>query len=171
MAKGVTSGYIPLGATLINERVAQAWTAQGPRALVMHGYTYSGHPVGCAAGLAAIAIVERENLADNARLVGEYFLQKLLALKGKHEVIGDVRGKGLMLAVELVKNRSTKEPFSPLDAYPGEISNLCVAEGVMLRTIVNKFIISPPLTFTRAHVDEVVRVFDKCLTRHPYTPA
>jgi len=168
MAKGLTSGYIPLGATLINERVAQAWTAEGPRAMVMHGYTYSGHPVGCAAGLAAIEIVERDDLPQNARLVGEYFLQKLMALKSRHEVIGDVRGKGLMIGVELVKNRATKEPFSPVDPYPGEISNLCVAEGVMLRTIVNKFVISPPLTFSRVHADEVVRVFDKCLTRHPY---
>jgi putrescine---pyruvate transaminase len=168
MAKGITSGYIPLGATLINQRIAQAWEATGPRAVVMHGYTYSGHPVGCAAGLAAIEIVEREDLAENARTVGEYFLQKLLALKDKHEVIGDVRGKGLMIGVELVKNRATREAFSPLDSYPMEISNLCVADGVMLRTIVNKFVISPPLTLTRDHVDEVVRVFDRSLTRHPY---
>jgi len=168
MAKGITSGYIPLGATLINQRIAQAWDATGPRAAVMHGYTYSGHPVGCAAGLAAIEIVERERLAENARAVGEYFLEKLRALKGKHEVIGDVRGKGLMIGVELVKNRSTKEAFSPADSYPTDISNLCVADGVMLRTIVNKFVISPPLTFTRAHVDEVVRVFDRALTQRPY---
>ncbi len=168
LAKGITSGYLPLGATLINDRVAKAWDAQGPRAVMMHGYTYSGHPVGCAAGLAAIAIVEREDLATNARNVGAYFLQKLLGLKDKHPVIGDVRGKGLMIAVELVKDRNTKEPFSPVDAYPSSISELCVANGVMLRTIVNKFIISPPLTFTRGHVDEVVGVLDRALTQQPY---
>jgi putrescine---pyruvate transaminase len=170
LAKGITSGYIPLGATLINERVAAAWEASGPRAVLMHGYTYSGHPVGCAAGLAAVEIIEKERLSENARHVGEYFLQKLSALTSRHEVIGDVRGKGLMIAVELVKNRATKEPFSPADSYPTEISNLCVAAGVMLRTIVNKFIISPPLTFTRTHTDEVVQVFDRCLTEHPYAP-
>jgi putrescine---pyruvate transaminase len=170
MAKGVTSGYIPFGATLINQRMAQAWDAAGPRAVVMHGYTYSGHPVGCAAGLAAINIAEKENLAENARTVGEYFMQKLAAIQDKHEVIGDVRGQGLMIAVELVKNRKTREPFSPIDIYPGEISNLCVSAGIMLRTIVNKFIISPPLIFTRAHVDEVVDVLDRALSRHPYKP-
>lgn len=170
LAKGVTSGYFPLGATLINERIADAWKAAGPRAVVMHGYTYSGHPVGCAAGLAAIAIVERENLPQNARQVGEYLLEALTALKARHPVIGDVRGKGLMLGIELVRNPDTREPFSPADSYPTEISNLCVDAGVMLRTVGNKFVISPPLIFTRAHADEAVRVLDECLTRHPYVP-
>jgi putrescine---pyruvate transaminase len=168
MAKGITSGYLPLGATLLNQRVAKAWEAEGPRAVMMHGYTYSGHPVGCAAGLAAIAIVEREDLATNARVVGEYFLQKLLELKDKHRVIGDVRGKGLMIAVELVKDRKTKEPFSPVDPYPTAVSDECVANGVMIRTIVNKFIISPPLTFTREHVDTVIAALDNAFKKHRY---
>ncbi|EJL27302.1 adenosylmethionine-8-amino-7-oxononanoate aminotransferase, partial [Caulobacter sp. AP07] len=167
LAKGITSGYIPLGATLINERVASAWEAQGPRAVVMHGYTYSGHPVACAAGLAAIDLTLNENLAENARVVGDYFLQKLQGLKDRHEVIGDVRGKGLMIAVELVKDRATKEPFTPLDSYPGRVSDACLDRGVMLRTIVNKFIISPPLIFTKAHVDEVVSALDDALSKTP----
>ena len=81
----------------------------------------------------------------------------------KHEVIGDVRGKGLMIAVELVKDRKTKEPFSPVDAYPMAVSDACLANGVMLRTIVNKFIISPPLTLTEAQADEIVAVLDHAL--------
>lgn len=168
LAKGVTSGYVPLGATLLNQRVADAWQAEGPRSVMMHGYTYSGHPVACAAGLAAVDLVIKENLAENARLVGDYFLTRLKTLMDKHEVIGDVRGKGLMIAVELVKNRQTKEPFTPMDSYPNEISELCVANGVMLRTIVNKFIISPPLIFTKEHADEVVRVLDYALSKKPF---
>jgi adenosylmethionine-8-amino-7-oxononanoate aminotransferase len=168
LAKGVTSGYVPLGATLLNRRVADAWQAEGPRAVMMHGYTYSGHPVACAAGLAAVDLVINENLAENARVVGDYFLAQLKGLMDKHPVIGDVRGKGLMIAVELVKDRKTKEPFAPTDAYPLEISEMCVAAGVMLRTIVNKFIISPPLIFTKEHADEVVRVLDQALTKKPY---
>ncbi|MBU9598322.1 aminotransferase class III-fold pyridoxal phosphate-dependent enzyme [Burkholderia multivorans] len=168
LAKGLTSGYVPLGATVLNDRVASAWNNEGPRSVLMHGYTYSGHPVACAAGLAAVDIVIEEDLTENARVVGDYFLGRLNELKEKHDVIGDVRGKGLMIAVELVKDRATKEPFTPADTYPGAISEACVANGVMLRTIVNKFIISPPLTFSRSHVDEVVRVLDDALTRNKY---
>lgn len=167
MAKGITSGYIPLGATLLNERIASAWEAEGPRAVVMHGYTYSGHPVGCAAGLAAIDIVMRENLTKNAGEVGGYLLEQLRKLMDRHEVVGDVRGKGFMIAVELVKDRRTKEPFSPIETYPGRVSDACLANGVMLRTIVNKFIISPPLILNKAQADEIVSVLDHALTTTP----
>lgn len=164
MAKGLTSGYVPLGATLFNERISSAWEAEGPRSVMMHGYTYSGHPVSCAAALAAIDLTLREDLAGNARDVGAYFLDRLKGLMNRHEVIGDVRGKGLMIAVELVKNRETKEPFLPTDDYPGRVSDTCVDNGVMLRTIVNKMIISPPLIFTREHADRVVEVLDHALS-------
>jgi adenosylmethionine-8-amino-7-oxononanoate aminotransferase len=169
LAKGITSGYIPLGATLLNKRVAKAWEAGGPRAVMMHGYTYSGHPVASAAAIAAIDIVVKEKLSDNARVVGDYFLSELKAMARKHRVIGDVRGKGLMIAVELVKDQKSKEPFSPLDSYPGKVSDACLAGGVMLRTIVNKFIISPPLNITREHVDMAVRALDRALTENPYS--
>jgi putrescine---pyruvate transaminase len=163
MAKGITSGYIPLGATLLNARVASAWEAEGPRSVVMHGYTYSGHPVGCAAGLAAIDLVIQENLTANAADVGAHLLKGLRGLMDRHEAIGDVRGKGLMIAVELVKDRATKEPFTPLDSYPGKVSDTCLANGVMLRTIVNKFIISPPLILTKEQADTIVTVLDHAL--------
>lgn len=167
LAKGITSGYVPLGATLLNKRVASAWEADGPRSVVMHGYTYSGHPVGCAAGLAAIDIVIRENLAGKAADVGAHLLAGLRGLMDKYEVIGDVRGKGMMIAVELVKDRETKEPFSPVETYPMAVSDNCLAHGVMLRTIVNKFIISPPLVMTKEQADEVVRVLDRALEITP----
>ena len=167
LAKGITSGYIPLGATLINERVASAWEAEGPRAVVMHGYTYSGHPVACAAGLATLDLTIREDLAGNAADVGAYLLARLRAVMDRHEVIGDVRGKGLMIAIELVHDRKTKEPFSPVDPYPGRVSDACLANGVMLRTIVNKFIISPPLILKREQADEIASVLDHALATTP----
>lgn len=170
MAKGITSGYIPLGATLLNRRVSEAWQAQGPRSVLMHGYTYSGHPVACAAAMVSIDIAVRDNLAHNAAMTGAYFLERLTALKDKHQIIGDVRGKGLMIAVEFVKDRHTKEPFAPNDALLAQISDTCLDGGVMLRTVVNKFIISPPLTFAREHVDLAVSVLDRALERHPYCP-
>lgn len=169
LAKGISSGYVPLSATLINQRVASAWERDaGFTSVYMHGYTYSGHPVSCAAGLAAIDIVLRENLAENAAVVGDYFLERLLELKSKHRAIGDVRGKGLMIAIELVKDRQTKEPFGPEEAYPLAISEGCVNSGVMLRTIVNKLIISPPLTFTKDNVDEVIEVLDRTFIANPW---
>ena len=167
LAKGVTSGYIPLGATLISEEVASAWEVEGPRSVVMHGYTYSGHPVACAAGLASIDIVLNENLAQNAKIVGDYLLAKLNKLRDKYEVIGDVRGKGLMIAVELVKDRDTKEAFGPGDAYPMAVSDKCLDNGVLLRTIVNKFILSPPLILNTAHCDQIVDALDQALDRTP----
>ncbi len=167
VAKGITSGYIPLGATLLNERVASAWEAQGPRSVVMHGYTYSGHPVACAAGLVAVDIAVREDLAGNAADVGSYLLAGLRRLMDRHEVIGDVRGKGLMIAVELVCDRTTKEAFGPTDPYPMAVSDKCLSNGVMLRTIVNKFIISPPLTLNRAQADDIVAALDDALAKTP----
>ncbi|MDN4572267.1 aspartate aminotransferase family protein [Pandoraea cepalis] len=168
LAKGLTSGYIPLSATLMNDRIASAFDSMSPHSVFMHGYTYSGHPVACAAGLASIDLVLKEKLSENSADVGEYFLSRLKSLQTRHRAIGDVRGKGLMIAIELVKNRETKEPFTPFDAYPGQISEGCVASGVMIRTIVNKLIISPPLTFTRDHVDQVVNVLDQVFSAHPF---
>jgi putrescine---pyruvate transaminase len=167
LAKGLTSGYIPLGATLFNDRVASAWNESSPRSVMMHGYTYSGHPVACAAALATLDLTIKEGFADNAKTVGEYFLKKLLPLKDKFEVIGDIRGKGLMIAIELVKDRDTKEAFAPTDSYPMKVSDMCLENGVMVRTIVNKFIISPPLIFTKQHVDQVVATIDHALESTP----
>lgn len=169
MAKGISSGYIPLSATLVNEKIDHAFkNSDSPLAVYMHGLTYSGHPVATAAGIASVNLTLKENLPENARVVGSYFLEKLLTLKEKHKAIGDIRGKGLMIAIELVKDRTTREPFGPTDAYPNAISEGCVDNGVMIRCIVNKLIISPPLIFTKAHVDEVVRVLDLVFTKHPY---
>ncbi|MFA7440188.1 MAG: aminotransferase class III-fold pyridoxal phosphate-dependent enzyme [Sphingomonadaceae bacterium] len=158
--KGISGGYSPLSATLLSERVASAWDTQSEHSFVASGYTHSGNPVSCAAGVAALDIVVRENLVENARVVGDYFLQELKPLIDRHETVGDVRGKGLMLTVEMVKNKETKEAFGHEDSYPSDISRFCTKNGVSLRQAGHKFIISPPLTFTRDHVDEVVQVLD-----------
>lgn len=155
IAKAITSGYVPLGATVVNERVAQAWDQPHPLAGIMHGYTYSGHPVACAAALACLDIVEREDLPGNAAQVGAYFLTRLEELR-EYEFVGDVRGKGLMLCVELVKDKKTKMPFQPADAYPARLYRSVLARGAMVRIAAGKLILSPPLVFTRAHVDEAM---------------
>lgn len=166
MAKGITSGYLPLGATLLNKKVTQAWDADSPFAVFMQGYTYSGHPMACAAGIAAIELTLKEDLAGNADCVGTYFINKMHAELSGYKAVGDIRGKGLMAAIELVKDRTTKEPFTPTDAYPNLISDYCLENGLMLRCIVNKLIISPPLIFTKDHADQVVKILKNAFETH-----
>ena len=129
----------------------------------MHGYTYSGHPLACAAANANLEIVERENLPQNAAKVGGYFLEQLKTLKEKHASIGDVRGKGLMLAIEFVKDRKTKEPFSPTDPYPALIAKHCRDHGVMVRNQAHRIILSPALTFNTSEVDEAISALNVSL--------
>jgi putrescine aminotransferase len=163
-AKGINSGYVPLGATIVNERIEAAWSRDHALAGIMHGYTYNGHALACAAAVANLRIVLDEDLATNAATVGAYFLDQLQGLKERHEIIGDARGKGLMLALELVSDRKTKRPFSPQDPVFKRMMKAAQDAGAMLRFQTGRVIISPPLTFTRAHVDEAVGILDHVLT-------
>ena len=164
LAKGINSGYVPLGATAVNARVEAAWQKASPMAGLMHGYTYTGHPLACAAALACLKIVAEEKLPDNAGKIGAYFLEQLQALAERQPLVGNVRGKGLMLAVELVKDRKTKEPFAPNDPLNGKLIHAARARGAMIRCAAGKIILSPPLTFTRAHVDDTVAMLDDAIT-------
>jgi adenosylmethionine-8-amino-7-oxononanoate aminotransferase len=167
LAKGINSGYIPLGATVVNRRIVEAWDKDDPIAPIMHGYTYSGHPLACAAALANLKIVTEEDLPKNAELVGSYFLQRIASLC-EFETVGDVRGIGLMLAVEFVKNKSSKEPIAPFDPYLIGIQKSCWERGVWVRIQANKMIISPPLIFEKLHVDMAVDVIHSALSEHEY---
>lgn len=167
LAKALTNGYVPLGATLVNRRVASAWEQPGVPAQFMHGYTYTGHPLACAAGVASLDLAIKEDLAGNAAAVGDCFLEKLVVLQDKYPVIGDARGIGLMHALELVADRKTKEPFAPDDPLPKALTRYCVEHGVLIRCVGHKLILSPPLTFTRANVDEAIAVIDKAFASLP----
>ncbi|WP_439373108.1 aminotransferase class III-fold pyridoxal phosphate-dependent enzyme [Bradyrhizobium sp. DASA03120] len=167
-AKGINSGYIPLGATMINERIAQAFETHdesefSPHAF-MHGNTYAGHPVACAAAIANLRIVEQEDLPANAKEVGAYFLDRLKEMAVRHPNIGEVRGMGLMIGVELVADAETKQPFDLSERFGAKIWEICVAKGVLMRNLADTFIISPPLTLKKEHVDLVVDVFDQAIS-------
>ncbi|MBL6622540.1 MAG: aminotransferase class III-fold pyridoxal phosphate-dependent enzyme [Alphaproteobacteria bacterium] len=164
LAKGINSGYVPLGATMVNKRIEAAWEKDDPMAPLMHGYTYSGHPLACAAALANLAIVLDEDLPANAGAVGAYFLEQLDGLR-RHDSVGDVRGVGLMLAIEFVKDRQTKEPYPPFDPYLMAVQKACMEQGVWVRIQANKMIFSPPLVFTRDHVDRAVAAVDAALAK------
>ena len=154
-AKGLSSGYLPLGATIYSDEIHAVISERGKNRCFTNGYTYSGHPVCCAAALKNIEIMERENMFSHAREVGDYFgkqLQTLLDLP----IVGEVRGYRLMQCVEFVANKETKEIF-PEEMDIGKIiSDIADAKGLMVRPIVHLNVMSPPLIITKEQVDFVV---------------
>jgi len=163
IAKAITSGYFPLGATLIGEKMAEVFESdKSGTASIGHGYTYSGHPVGCAAGIAALAETRRLKLNENAVARGEELIAALQALQSKHQIVGDVRGKGLMVALELVEDRTTKKALDK--ARLAVIADTAYEAGVMIRVSGNNIILSPPLILTAADVAKIAQALDAGLS-------
>jgi putrescine aminotransferase len=161
LAKGISSGYIPLGATVVNERVESAFTRNADfTGAIMHGYTYSGHPVACAAAIASLKIVQEENLPANAGVQGTYLLERLKSFEDRFAAVGEVRGKGLMIALDLVKSKSTREPIDPQGGYANDVAAATRAAGALIRPVGTKIILSPPLVFQREHADALVAALD-----------
>jgi putrescine---pyruvate transaminase len=159
IAKAITNGYFPFGAVMISEKVAAAFESNTDAfGNIGHGYTYSGHPVGCAAALACLPEIDKANVADNAARRGDELLATMQALKDKHELVGDVRGKGLMVAIELVSDRAKKTPIDK--ASIGKVFETAYAEGVMLRVSGPNIILSPPLVITSDDVAKIASAID-----------
>jgi adenosylmethionine-8-amino-7-oxononanoate aminotransferase len=159
IAKAITSGYFPLGATLINDKIAEAFEAdQTSFGSIGHGYTYSGHPVGCAAGIAALAETKRLRLDENAAARGKDLGEALEQLKARHAIIGDVRYKGLMAAIELVSDRAGKKAVDKKTM--AAVADRVFDAGVMLRVSGNNIILSPPLILTAADVARIAEGID-----------
>jgi putrescine aminotransferase len=145
IAKAITSGYFPLGATMIGEKVAEVFEADKTAfGSIGHGYTYSGHPVGCAAGVAALAETRRLKVDENAAARGLELAEALEGLKRRHAVVGDIRYKGLMAALELVSDRDDKKAADK--GVMKRVSDVAYDAGVMLRVSGSNIILSPPLT-------------------------
>ncbi|HLO02670.1 MAG TPA: aspartate aminotransferase family protein [Symbiobacteriaceae bacterium] len=161
-AKGITSGYFPLGASIIHDRVYAVIKGE-PTDYFNHGFTYSGHPVGCAVALANIDLIEREELGARAVAMGAYLRERLLARANPH--IAQIRGKGLMLGVQLAQNPATRQdPIDP-EAHK-KVEAGCRAEGVLLRALLGYTIaISPPLVITEPELDRIVDVLDRNIRR------
>ncbi len=158
-AKGINSGYIPLGATAINERITNAFLqTDNEFAPVMHGYTYSGHPVACAASIATLDIVVNEDLPGNAAKQGDYLLGRLQPFVERFNTVGEVRGKGLMAAVELVTDKASKTPTDV--SYTRQIIHVAQKEGAIVRGIGNKLVMSPPLIINEQEIDILVNALD-----------
>jgi len=166
IAKGLTGAYIPLGATMTTQKIADHFDEPGN--LFSHGQTYAMHPLGCAAALAAIQEYEDKKIVENAAKMGKVLGKRLEELKEDHKSIGDVRGKGLFWGVELVKKRETKEPFVTRDGkfLPSmlkKISAELMGQGMYLLNIINTFIVAPPLIVNEEEIDKGIQKLDEAL--------
>ena len=150
---------------MINERMEQAWDANADfNGVIMTGLTYSGHPVACAAGLASLDIVEKENLPENAKVQGDYLIDKLKPFADKFKSVGEVRGKGLMIALDLVTDKQTRQPIDPMDGFANQVAAMARREGVLVRPVGTKIILSPPLVYQQEHCDQLAEALDKAFT-------
>ncbi|MGG6894338.1 aspartate aminotransferase family protein [Rhizobium sp. BR 315] len=162
-AKAITNGYFPFGAVMISDKVAEVFESnKNSVGNIGHGYTYSGHPVGAAAALATLKETKRLDVAFNAAARGEELLAGLKALQNKHELIGDVRGKGLMCALELVSDRAKKSAAAK-DVVQ-KVHDATYDAGVMVRTSGANVIMSPPLIVTAADVQTILTALDAGLS-------
>jgi taurine--2-oxoglutarate transaminase len=166
-AKGITSAYVPLGLCATSEKIAAYFEDH----YFAHGHTYEAHPMTLAPAVATIHEMQRLRVVERARELAPYMESKLQALKDKHVSIGDVRGKGLFWAVDLVKNRTTKEPFNTYaDKVAGkplvvdQIAAKILGEGVTLQAWVSHFVVAPPLIVSREEIDIGVRALDQHLS-------
>jgi adenosylmethionine-8-amino-7-oxononanoate aminotransferase len=162
IAKGITSGYFPLGATLINSRVAETFERGNDKlGFIGHGYSYSAHPVGCAAGLAALQMTLDLRVWEKARAQGEQLMTGLQKLHQKYEIVGDVRGKGLMATMEIVSDRRSKTPGDT--SLLGRIGDGALKAGVLIRVSGTNINVSPPLICEPEHIDQILDALDRGL--------
>jgi len=152
-AKGITSGYIPLGGVGVSDEIFE--TLAEPNRMFMHGFTYSGHPVACAVALPNIRIIEEERLPQNAAIAGDFLLNELSQLLDR-PYVGNVRGKGLMLLVEVVADKATKAKFDPAHNIGGKLERATRERGVIVRCTNDGIAMAPPLTIQRSELETLV---------------
>lgn len=162
LAKGITSGYLPLSAVMVGDRVAETLIEEGGE--FYHGFTYSGHPVPCAVGLANIALIEREGLVERARNdIGPFLHAKLVEALGDHPIVGEVRTEGLIGAIEIVKDKGTRERF-PGKGKVGLIAREhSFGNGLIMRAVRDTLVFAPPLVIEPGEVDRMAELARKAL--------
>ena len=164
-AKGVTSGYIPLGGVMVGQRVAKVLIEQGGE--FNHGYTYSGHPVACAVAIANIKLIRELGLVERVHdELGPYLARAFEQLK-EHPLVGEAQTCGLMGALLLVKDKTGNGGRGTPFASDLEVGMLCrghcFGNGLIMRAVGDRMIIAPPLVITRAQIDEMVALIHRCL--------
>lgn len=167
LSKGFGGGYVPLGAVIARDDIVEAVLDNGG---FIHGHTYAGNPLACAAGLAVIDEIERENLTENSALMGDKLAKNLRSLMQKYSIIGDVRGKGLLAAFELMSDRATKAPLPKgLNAY-NRLVDIAYEKGLIIYSRRTRgglagdhFLVCPPMITTEAQLGEITDLLDASL--------
>ncbi|MCA8930461.1 MAG: aminotransferase class III-fold pyridoxal phosphate-dependent enzyme, partial [Alphaproteobacteria bacterium] len=161
LAKGLSSGYLPLSASVVSDRVwdvlEEGTRRHGP---FIHGWTYSAHPVCAAAALANLDIIEREGLVANARDTGAYLQRCLREALGDHPMVGEVRGVGLLAAVDFVEAREPRRFFDPARRIGARVTEVARQNGLIVRSMpkIDGIGLAPPLTLSRQDVDQIVDI-------------
>jgi putrescine---pyruvate transaminase len=154
LAKGLTSGYLPLSAVMVGDRIADTLIGEGGE--FHHGFTYSGHPVACALALANLDIIEREALVERSAIQGEKLQAKLHAALDDHPLVGEIRGTGLIGAIELVADKPTRRRFPPQQGVGMTCRNHCFGNGLVMRAVRDTMVFAPALTIDDSQLDEFV---------------
>ena len=162
LAKAITSGYAPLSAVMVGDRVAEVLINETGE--FYHGFTYSGHPVSCAVALANLDIIEREDLATRAAAIGEMLREKLHAALDDLPIVGEIRGVGLIGAIELTADRRTRRPFEKTGRVGTICRDHCFANDLVMRAVRDTMVFAPPLTISHAEIDDMVARARRAIT-------
>ena len=153
MAKGLSSGYLPIAGVAIHDRI---WQAIHDGGALAHGYTYSGHPVACAVAIANIQLLQSEGIVERVRdEIAPYFRKGLQQLANSHPIVGELRGVGLIASLQLVKDKRTQEIFTAQDDAANFCRDTALNSGLIMRAVYQSMVLSPPLILTRPQVDEL----------------
>jgi adenosylmethionine-8-amino-7-oxononanoate aminotransferase len=171
LGKGMSSGYFPLSAAATRADVAERLKEKGGG--FVHGHTYSHHAVACAVGLAALRILQRDQLVERCRERGLYLMKKLEELKSSSAIVGDVRGKGLMTAIEFVKDKKTKEPFARSAKVTEKIVDTAFENGLVLYpgsgfvdgVNGDMVMVGPPFVIEEKEIDEILQILKTTLSK------
>lgn len=169
LAKGLAAGFVPIGATLVHDRIVD--TFHNRRHIFQHGHTYMGHPLAAAAGVAVIRYMERHKLVERSRKLGEELLARLHKVLGEHPHVGDIRGRGLFVGIEFVADRGTKTPFEPELAFHRELRDIAFHNGLIIYPMGGTIdgrrgdhvLVAPPFVITRAQIGRLVDLLVKSI--------
>lgn len=161
LAKGISSGYVPLGATALSQKVCDAFLADtAGLGTIAHGYTYSGHPVAAAAALATLDEIEEKDVVGNVARVGAHFQARMAEFERKFSFVGNVRGVGLMTGIEMVSDKAKRTPVARSSEIPARVAREAYQRGAMVRISGPNMILSPPLVIMREEIDHLVDILE-----------
>lgn len=162
MAKGLSSGYLPISAVAMNRKVHKTINEGGT---IFHGYTYSGHPVCCAVATKNLQIIQREGLVEKTgEETAPYFRQRLKQLANAHPIVGEIRGAGLIAAIQLVKDKTSKEFFDTGTNPANFCRDATIKQGLIMRAVEDALVLCPPLIITKSEIDEIIEKASAGLT-------